>query len=807
MSVINQSLRALRQQQRVPRILGNLFAAGFAVFVSASVLAQTPAPAAPAAAATGMEEIVVTAQRREESLARTPVAISVVTADMLVERAIVSEQDLPSVAPGLGVRAALSSDQLTYAIRGGSLDPFSNSRPSVLPYFNEVQIGGAGSASAFYDLQSVQALKGPQGTLFGRNSTGGAVLFTSQKPTEEFSGYVNGGAGNYGRVQLDGALSGPIVAEKLLGRIAVFYQKRDGYQRNLFDGNRLGDVDRKAARGSLTFKPSETIKDDLVLDYYENSGASVGPLLYGPLSPTSALAFIYSPAGDAVFGPGWWNGFLALHPKVNPMGFGAEVAAQQARGPYVTNGEAPSYAEVKNLIVSNATSFDIGGDRQIKNILGYTRLDTVRGVDLDGTPVPIDSQGPIAGKGLHSTSKQVSEELQLLGKALDGKLSYVTGLYFADEKINYHTLSFFTEFSSALAPFYAGLTTQVRNISDTTNTSYAVYAQGTYRFGDATGVEGLSATFGLRYSDDKTRLLILPEDTTFSLERTNPAIYDNDQTVTTKKPSWTLGLQNQVSANLLLYATTRGSFKSAGFNYSVAPKIGLGNDGGSGYKTETVNDVELGLKLQSNVNGMPMRLNLAAYHNWIRDRQATAYGTVNGGPAAFTVNVPRATVYGLEVDGQIAFTHLFTVGGSANYTHAAYTAGKNSISLLGGPPVPFTTYPDTPKYSGSLFAEVKIPVGADMQVSLHGDLSVQSEVFFTSIGQLNPSARIPGYGLANFRLGLGNANAGWSVSASVKNAFDRITYGGGLPLVPLFGFNTAVVGEPRTYTLDARFKF
>ena len=797
-----------------------LFVAVGAMLLTTSAFSQAaPASAGKTDTSSGLEEVMVTAQRKEESLERTPVAISVVTADELVQRGVVSEQDLPSVAPGLGVRAALSSDQLTYAIRGGSLDPFSNSRPSVLPYFNEVQIGGAGSASAFYDLQSVQALKGPQGTLFGRNSTGGAVLFTSQKPTEQFGGYVSGSIGNLSDVKLEGAIGGAIVPGQLLVRLAGLYQKRDGFQLNLFDGKRLGAVDRTAVRGSLTFKPTETIKDDLVVDYYKNTGASVGPLSYSAVPGAGALPLgsIYNPLGfgptliafgfpPAFVPPNAWALFLAAHPKVNPAGFAAEIAAQQARGPFVVNGEAPSYTEVKNLIVTNATSFDLGGDSQIKNILGYTNLDTIRGVDLDGTPVPIDSQGPRSGKGLHSVSKQLSEELQLLGKALDGKLSYVTGLYYADEKISYNTTSYFLGFEP-FAP--AGPT---RNWSNTTNTSYAVYAQGTYDLSESTGVHGLGATAGLRYSDDKTRIQYLPNDTSYFHAAGTPPIppdpaYSNDQTVSTKKPSWTLGLQDQVNPNLLLYAATRGSFKSAGFNYSTAPKIGDGSAGGNGYKTENVMDVELGMKLQSNANGMPVRLNLAAYNNWIRDRQATAYGNV-GGPAALTVNVPQAKVYGLEGDGQIGLTHWLTVGGSANYTHAAYTAGHNVV-VFGGIPIPYTTYPDTPEYSGSVFADVKIPAGADLEVSLHGDLSVQSDAFFTSTGAAgqNPSARIPGYGLANFRLGIGNSNADWSVSASVKNAFNKVYYVGGLPLVALFGFNTAVVGEPRVYTLDARYKF
>jgi len=145
---------------------------------------------------TGLEKIVVTAQRRSENLERTPVAVTVVSGDALVKQDIVTEADLRSAVPGLTVRASLNSNDLNYSIRGQTVDAFSGSQPAVLPYINEVQVGSSGGASAFYDLQSVQVLKGPQGTLFGKNSTGGAVLFTTAKPTDEFGGYFSASTGN-----------------------------------------------------------------------------------------------------------------------------------------------------------------------------------------------------------------------------------------------------------------------------------------------------------------------------------------------------------------------------------------------------------------------------------------------------------------------------------------------------------------------------------------------------------------------------------------------------------------------------------
>ena len=155
--------------------------------VAALALACSPATAqAPAepSAAIGLEEIIVTAQRRDQSLAKAPVAVSVLTAEALARTQIVSEEDLRSAVAGLSVRTGLGSNQLNYSLRGQSRDAYSGTRPGVLPYINEVQIGGAGGSTAFYDLQSVQVLKGPQGTLFGRSATGGAVLFTTARPTE-----------------------------------------------------------------------------------------------------------------------------------------------------------------------------------------------------------------------------------------------------------------------------------------------------------------------------------------------------------------------------------------------------------------------------------------------------------------------------------------------------------------------------------------------------------------------------------------------------------------------------------------------
>ena len=235
-----------------------LLVAASSVILAPAAFAQT----APAAAAVPAQrrrterlgEVIVTAQRRDQSLARTPVSVAVISADTIAKSQIVSENDLREAAPGLQVRSGGTSNQINYAIRGESQDPFSNVRPGVLPYINEVQIDGEGGASEFYDLQSVQVLKGPQGTLFGRSATGGAVLFTTQKPTDQFGGYLSALGGDYHAQKVEGALNMPIASDQVLLRVAGFERSRDGFQENLFDNKTIGEQRQFGGRVSLTVK-------------------------------------------------------------------------------------------------------------------------------------------------------------------------------------------------------------------------------------------------------------------------------------------------------------------------------------------------------------------------------------------------------------------------------------------------------------------------------------------------------------------------------------------------------------------------
>lgn len=280
---------------------------------------------------------------------------------------------------------------------------------------------------------------------------------------------------------------------------------------------------------------------------------------------------------------------------------------------------------------------------------------------------------------------------------------------------------------------------------------------------------------------------------------------------TFKKVSWTVGLQNQVTPDLLLYANTRRSFRSGGFNFHAPPTPGFANTSGGEFRPEIATDVEIGAKYRGDAGGMPVRANLALYNMWVKNLQRANYVAIYGALAGITVNVPKAKITGFELDGSIQPADWLTIGGSLNYTDARFTDPRVPVlGTDGGTGIAnFDTYPDTPEWSGALYADARIPVTDGWDLALHGDVYRQTSNYFSSTGRsLNPNTKIPGYTLANFRVGIEESGpTGWSFSALVKNAFKKTYYTGGIGFASLFALNIVVPGEPRVFLLEARYRF
>lgn len=771
--------------------------------------------------AVGGGEIVVTARRRAEGIESVPAAITAFGAAQIQERGLRTEEDLQSATPGLVLRQTQGQNQLNYSIRGQTVDAYTGSSPSVVPYVNDVQLN-AGGASSFFDIESIQVLKGPQGTLFGRNATGGAVLYGTAKPTDEFEGYLQFTAGNYEFFQGQGAINAPIVAEKVLLRLAFDLATRKGFQTNIFNGKKLGSLRTATGRASLTLRPSSDFENTTVFQYGKQGGTNTGLKAFsiynnGATGPdgtplSSAVSDFYSPAGfEATFGPGSWSQYIAANPGIVRSQPNALQTGLPGFLPYLKT--LPFYSTVSLeenrhratvYFGTNTTSYEVGSNITLKNILGYSYSHTLDDQPQLGIPYGAQYTGNLnLGQfGNDVKSKSFSEELQLQGKALNDRLDFIVGGYYQKSSQSiFYPQTYYNVYPlpGVNGPYGFGNTSDYKN----TNTSKAIFAQATYDFSDA-GLNGLSLTGGLRYTWEKVTLKHLTRSTNRNGEF---------QSLDFKKPSWEVGLTYQATPELLTYIKTRGSWRSGGLNGNAAPIDAPASGGGNQFSPETVKDVEAGAKFSGRVLGRPASLNVAVYKMWIKNVQRFLTPTVCDPDLgvcyslAVTATVPSAKVQGIEIDGTINPASWLTIGGSFAYTDAKFS---NNVALLYGVDYVFNPYPDTPKVSGSAFMRVALPVSSDLgDMSLRGDVYAQSAQYFSAnAGSSMPQTRLPAYTLVNARYEWRNiAGSSFSFSAFVRNLLDEKYYSGGLAEGASFGANGAAVGRPRMFGAEVRLDF
>lgn len=754
-----------------------------------------------------VEEVMVTARRRNESLARVPIAVTAVSGEQLTQRSIHTDSDLQAGAPGLTIRQTQGNNSLTYSLRGQTADTFSGSPSAVVTYLNEVPMTVSG-ASTFYDLDSVQVLKGPQGTLFGRNATGGAVLYTSAKPTNETSALVRGRVGNLNLREVEGMLNVPIVDDKVLLRGAFDIIRRDGYIHNLYDGEDLGETRREGGRLSLTVKPSEAFTNTTILQYGHthgtNTGASYTYSAYGcgqtnnGFALTCSSGLLFGPGLDAVAGPGSWAAYLAAHPKAYAGGLLAYVDEQRRLGPYVTNHPSGASHKGEDWSVSNTSSYAVNDDIQIKNIFGATKSDVVSQQPQLGAPfVTILTQNVATGEtGNEQHVRSISDEIQLQGKAAGGDLTYIVGAYFQSQRTDTIWPQTYFDVSPIIPP------SPVTNAFRLRNKTQAVYGQASYDL-TSHGLRDVKLTAGLRYTREHVEISQLPRATyTYGAP---------DQARTFKDPSWEVGVEYQASPELFAYLKTRGSFRSGGFNGAAPPVNADATGGGNQFDSEHTQDIEGGFKYHGQAFGRPASLNVAVYNQWVQDVQRVEFPDPDGpgglASIAVTANVPSSVIRGIEVEAVINPADWLQLGASGAYTHAKFTDGN--ITLF-GTPYQYGPVGDTPKASGSAYAQIDFPTPDNVgEINLRAEVYSQGAQYFSNAaGSIAPGTRLPGYTLLNGRLNW-NGVMGSQVSAALfgKNLTKEEYFVGGMTLAAALGHNAAAVGEPRTYGLELSVRF
>jgi iron complex outermembrane receptor protein len=776
-------------------------AAGTSVVLMASTLAvaqTTPAASAPSAdSGTSLEEVVVTARRRTEALANVPVAVDVVSAESLQTRLIQTQADLQVAVPGLTVVSGNNNNELNFVMRGESVDGYSGSPPGVQPYVDEVPVPIM-SSTALYDLENVQAVKGPQGTLFGRNSTGGAVLFQTATPKNDFGGYASVQYGNYDRLVAEAAVNLPIIPDTLLVRFSGFAASGGAYVLNLYNDQLEGDDIHRSGRITIEARPMDGLVNTTTVQFERATGTDVPDTAYYTVpcgKPSGFNSCTYSPANQPFFSellsgklfPGYPSGY------VYPGGFQSLPQFQRSQGNYVIDQNASFAHSLDSVFAIDKTTLDLSSAASLKNIFGYSYASNSIGYDTDYSPYPIvqmyspsaildNASLPVE----NSKTKSISDELQLQGTVFDARLNYLLGLFYIDTREDY------------LSPLWlSSINNSVYYHAETDDKSYAVFSQETYKLTDS-----LNLTLGGRWTKEDIGLNQLSESVFGA---------GYPQTTSENKPSWTASLDYHFTSSLMAYVTTRGSWRRGGFNPfnppTATPETSASAPGGNYFLPETVRDVEGGVKFEGHIADVPVRANLAVYNSWITDVQKTAYIVFAGTVSSATVNVPKSEVQGIEADFNTRPVDWLVVGGSAAYTDARFT---QATSTLLGAPVTYGPFGDVPRFSGSIYGDTQWKLPNDKgSLNFHVDVYGQSAFYFSNLGgSVLPGTELPAYTLVNMRLDWADIfGKRVKVGLYVKNLANKLYYTGGSAGAEDFSVESATFGAPRTFGVAVREDF
>ena len=728
-----------------------------------------------------LEEIVITARRREENINSVPVAVTALTSVDLRAKNIQTAEDLQNYVPSLNVSSSVTRDDYTFSLRG--MGPTGGSGPGavlagggtgVVTYFADVPTSGAGPG-LFYDLESVQVAAGPQGTLFGKNTTGGAVLFVPKKPINDFEGSIEFGLGDYNMKTATAVVNVPLVDNTVLLRIAGQFLDRDGFTIDrgpFFAGKNYDNRDYWALRASLLLRPFDDLENTTIFSALHSEGNGDGFVL------TAA-----NPAG----------GFGSL---LSPI-----LAEQQASGIRSTSLSANEIDRRYNYGIINTTRWSISEQWQFKNIFSYQVQKWRNSEDVDGTSLVLDDLVPV-GQGWHTQVGTYTEEPQIQGTALDDRLKITAGAYYEDG----HNL--------APQPYQVqvALGNFLINQIDQTNAerSRGLYAQTTYDLGGLySSLNGLKLTTGYRYTWDNYSYGIA----SFSPSNGNACLTssgtypDNDCAFSASGQSggssWTLGLDYQLPAALVYVRSGRG-YVPGGFNPSFGFTSGGVDTPQFRFAPESVIDVELGIKSEFSIAGAPTQVTADIFHSDYTDIQRYVSEVLPGGIASnFTANASEAEIEGFEFQGSIAPVNGLTLTATYSYNHGKYTKVDPAAapSLVG---VPFAYLPQN---KASVGATYKLPLAQTTgEYSLGLFYSYQSRFF--DAPSVQPFDYIEGYGLLNARIDWNHVfQTSLDASFFVTNATDKIYRVGQYNDLVANGYITSFYGEPRMWGVQLRYRF
>ncbi len=716
-----------------------MIAGKIALFASASIaaLALTPSIAAAQESDTVSEEavtdsadIVVTAQRRQERAQDIPVAISAFGSEQLERTGVASLEGIAPRVPSFyfGSFGAARPQLYIRGIGTRSFDPGSES--SVGVFADDVYLGrSSGSFGAMKDIERVEVLRGPQGTLYGRNTIGGAINVISKAPSNEFTGNLEAGASNFGGYNLFGAMGGPIAEDKLMFRVAVWREERDGYVTNTATGNRFQGIDNTGARIRATIAPVDALKIDLAAEFMQDGNkAAFGGVNQGTFGNPNSVFFRF-PGSGVLLSP------VSLR------------EAALSSDPFLDR-------EVKSYI--GRVEYDAGA-ATITSISALRFLDIKDGRDLEGSSLDILDQSS------EEHSKQFTQELRIASTpggslSLNGIVDWIIGGFYYHDTSN-RTDSFRVGLNSAVRATSGPPATPATDValSDYKIESYAFFGQATLHLTDA-----LDVTLGGRYSHDSKRAT--QAGTTTDSSAIVAAAFTTTNSAKYKSFDPRIVVAYKVSPDANFYASFSTGFKSGGFQYVPFAK----GEADQLFAPEDIKAYEVGFKTEW-LDRM-LRVNGAAYYYDYKNLQVSRIIEVPN-PVSLISNAASSTIKGLDLEITARPSRAFEVNIAYGYLDAKY-----DIYAFMTTDFSHTRMVRAPEHSVNVGAEWRIPVLGDGELSLRADYALTGD-FFHEPGQGNilygtgiPLTAEDGYGLLDLRATLTKDN--WKITAYATNVGD-----------------------------------
>lgn len=718
-------------------------------------LSQSPA------LAQQIEEVIVTAERREANLQHVPIAVSSFSADNLAAAQVSNIGDLQTLVPNLSVHVGDANNAVVF-IRGiGQIDSIAFFEPGVGIYLDDIYLGRAqGAFLDVVDVERIEVLRGPQGSLYGRNSVGGAIKYVSSEASDELSGNVSATVGNYQQLDLKATVSGPL-SDNIKGRFTAAKMSHEGYSYNKFDQHRDGDRDTVFTRGVLQFDPNDAVSVQLSIDYSKSD-----PKRSRTPSKETPISIIFGPT------------------------FAADT------DPFKVNADfnKVEFTETKGLGLN--ASWEISDQLTLKSITSYRELDYGTEIDLDGTPVNA------FGIYYFNQQDQTSQEFQLQYQS--DNFSLVSGVYYFNEQGQTFDGGVFSNLFSA---------TSGDGFFETD--SYALFGQLDYDIN-----EQLSVIVGFRYTEEtKSYRRIAESFDLAALSANNPALANPNSAalkairgqgaVATGNPddadfnnfSPKLGFKYQLNQDTNLYASYSTAFKAGGFNGRVT------SDALTPFDEETLSSFEFGLKTQLLDNRL--RVNAAIFRNQYDDLQLSSFEASTDGASILPVftNAGEALMQGAEFEITALASEQLSVNINIGYLDAKYkkyiaadTVNNQLIDISDQREVS-----NAPKWDTQLGLRYDFQQWDWGQLSLMADLSYRSKTYLEVNSQ--ETLAQSGYSVINAAAMLTSADDSWKLMLGAKNLSNKVYRTHAFDISAFPGVMLGYYNAPRTYSLSASYNF